>query len=251
MSRWMASPKNALVLRKFSTVNARTLLYLQHEIAKREETLSSLDEQSMAQRSYRGSFDDFETDVNTERGRLMVEMPRLLDQYYSLVNSFAQVRSIPPARSEHVENLQTWIATHPNTTSYEKHYPLNFEHRDDMFSIAPPSQVPLRKVLENCLELVSRFKTPEPATSGTDPKATRLDDLTKYLASLMGMMLLFGPMWSLLCASDDALRLGIICTAIVAFGGWLWAAVSCSSFERLGATAAYAAVLMVYMQNSC
>lgn len=77
----MGASRDAFVLRRFSAVSARTLLYIQHEIAKRETRLHALDKKSMEQPQDEGGCDSFEEDLTTERGKLMQEFPDLLNQY--------------------------------------------------------------------------------------------------------------------------------------------------------------------------
>lgn len=65
----------------------------------------------------------------------------------------------------------------------------------------------------------------------------------------LGLAMLFGPMWWLEWVSDDVKRLAIITSFIFIFAVGLRAISRVKPFEVLAATAAYAAVLMVFMQR--
>lgn len=64
-----------------------------------------------------------------------------------------------------------------------------------------------------------------------------------------GLGMLIGPLWWLNYVVDDAKRLAIITGFVLAFAFGLGLIASGKPFETLGATAAYAAVLMVFMQR--
>jgi hypothetical protein len=66
----------------------------------------------------------------------------------------------------------------------------------------------------------------------------------------LGLVMLYGPMWWLQWVDDDVKRLAIITCFVFVFAMGLRLMSTMRPFEALAATAAYAAVLMVYMQKS-
>lgn len=64
----------------------------------------------------------------------------------------------------------------------------------------------------------------------------------------MGLIMLLAPMWWLDHVSDSEVRLGIITVFLTAFVGVMSTATVHRPFEVVAASAAYAAVLMVFMQ---
>jgi hypothetical protein len=65
---------------------------------------------------------------------------------------------------------------------------------------------------------------------------------------LIGLVMLLAPMWWLEFTSASKVRLGVITGFICAFISIMSVATSNKPFEVVAATAAYAAVLMVFMQ---
>lgn len=80
-SAWMASDVDFFLLRRFSKVNARYLLYLQHEIGKRERWLDEWDALSKHAPPGKEPCGSFETESHPERTRLIEELGPLLQRY--------------------------------------------------------------------------------------------------------------------------------------------------------------------------
>lgn len=78
--------------------------------------------------------------------------------------------------------------------------------------------------------------------------ATGVEIATSIVIIIVGLGLLFGPMWWLNYVTDDRDRLGIITGFVSLFATWLWLAAGPRAFEILAGTAGYAAVLMVFLQ---
>ena len=85
LSEWMASSNDFYVLRKFATVSARTLLYLQDEIAQLEKELGQLDEQTRMEEMGKGMSGSFKRDRHNRRGEIMRQMPGRLNTYCTYV----------------------------------------------------------------------------------------------------------------------------------------------------------------------
>lgn len=125
----------------------------------------------------------------------------------------------------------------------------------DLFPIVSKDQSPLRAVLGQwqqlrfCFQLSNRNnRTNTDHTTYTSEKG--LDRFTNTLILILGLALLFGPMWWLNFVVNDVQRLAIITSFITAFTCVVWAAAGQRPFEILAATAAYAAVLMVFLQSN-
>lgn len=67
---------------------------------------------------------------------------------------------------------------------------------------------------------------------------------------IIGLLMLYGPLWWLNWVADDVKRLAIITSFVAIFALSLRVVSDGRPFEVLAATAAYAAVLMVFMQKS-
>ena len=80
----MASSNDFFLLRRFAQLNARYLLYLQHEIARREEQLDQLDAISRERPPGKGLKGSFEDEEFLDRTRLIRELGPLLKEYCTL-----------------------------------------------------------------------------------------------------------------------------------------------------------------------
>lgn len=82
LSQWMSSSNDFFLVRKFGAVTARSILYLQHQIAKRELMLEHLDEKSLNWPPGCGARHSIEIDdAGGPRGQVMAELLPLLERY--------------------------------------------------------------------------------------------------------------------------------------------------------------------------
>lgn len=85
LSEWMASSNDFFVLRRFSPLQVRCLLYLQNEIAMKERDLQDWDMAAKCQDKAKGDSGDIGKDPNTLPGNprpsLLSEIVPLLQQY--------------------------------------------------------------------------------------------------------------------------------------------------------------------------
>lgn len=88
LSKWMASDHEFFVLRRYSAMNARCLLFLQNEIAKKEKRLAFLDGESMRAPPGLSGCDSFDDDPFPERNTIILEVATLLQQYCQSLHSF-------------------------------------------------------------------------------------------------------------------------------------------------------------------
>ena len=103
--------------------------------------------------------------------------------------------------------------------------------------------------LRSCFQLKrrkDRFNSDQTAYTSK----TGLDRFTNTLILVLGLALLFGPTWWLDAVTNDDHRLAIITSFIGFITFVVWAAAGQRPFEILAATAAYAAVLMVFLQSN-
>ena len=75
-----------------------------------------------------------------------------------------------------------------------------------------------------------------------------LERLTTAMIILVGLVMLLAPMWWLENVSSSRKRLGVITGFICVFMVMMTTATINRPFEVVAATAAYSAVLMVFMQ---
>jgi hypothetical protein len=113
---------------------------------------------------------------------------------------------------------------------------------------------PISRLLEKSA-LIRWLCRKQPISSGTLDSKTeyysdrRVEWLGNFLIVLLGLMMLYGPMWWLNYMVDDEKRLAVITVFVFLFAVALSSVGSGRPFETLAATAAYAAVLMVFLQR--
>ena len=83
---WMASSRDFFLLRRFSASAARSLLYLsllylQHQIATVEQSLSSLDDESKKRPMGEAGIDRIDGDPFADRAALVEKLTNLLQRY--------------------------------------------------------------------------------------------------------------------------------------------------------------------------
>jgi hypothetical protein len=142
---------------------------------------------------------------------------------------------------------------------------LYIDHDDDLVSIHPKTKSPGRNFLENVAfggtwfpwgipwlrEWFSR-EAPKDIVSLRNeetvwPNDQRMEKVSSVLISVAGLAMLIGPVWILAYLKPIPYRLAVISSFIVVF--FVVLAVTRSRlYESLAATAAYSAVLVVFLQ---
>lgn len=80
-SRFMASSNDCFALRKFTSLNVRTLLKLQNNVVELERRLDEMDNFSMNLPPDEGGCASFRLDANSPREELLDEIEAALDKY--------------------------------------------------------------------------------------------------------------------------------------------------------------------------
>ncbi|KAF2622058.1 hypothetical protein BU25DRAFT_443440 [Macroventuria anomochaeta] len=262
-SEWMASDDDFFIVRRFGTINARVILWMQNQIVEKERKLAELhkrmEDRSETSPDGEGMNDSFDWDIKNlpERHDLMRGLSDQLLQYNSYINAFSKVRARPAAEARQVRNLQNWSL---DAEGLDREVidlrELEFaKHRHDLISISSRERPPLGEWLESCQKLQLSKVFREKAQNGKHVVSAatqytsnaRFELLTKGLIITGGLVMLLAPIWWLAFVSDTKKRLGII-TAFVCIFISVMATATNKPFEAVAATAAYAAVLMVFMQ---
>ena len=266
----MASADDFFLLRKFSALSARAILVLQQKIAEREQALENWDIWTMSLPGDNGGCGGISDDAGSPRAQLIKETVPLLQEYCKLdalltsvnladsgdaddlVNSFSSVQSRPTARRRQMRNLENWFATYPHAINSDEERSMLQE--GDMFSMVSRLKTPLWLGAERWQWLRSLFRLTGKRKDRVDSIATLyhsnrgFEAFSTALVILCGLASLIGPLWWLNFVTQSTKRLGIITGFVCLFTTLLWSAAGHRPFEILGATAAYAAVLMIFMQ---
>ncbi|KAF1837463.1 hypothetical protein BDW02DRAFT_565938 [Decorospora gaudefroyi] len=255
LSKWMASENDFFVFRRFESLNANTILYLQHritELEKRLESIHGMIEGSAPEQKLKNSSFGWDAKYMPERSQIMSELSCLLMHYNQYIEAFSKIRTRPRAEKRQIDNVENWLARRA-ITKEETDF---VNHKSDLITINSRSRPPLGQWLETCqnLHLWKLFKAkhldglhvPSAATAYSSDEA--FERFTTLGIIFVGLIMLLAPMWWLECVPDSKARLGVITGFVCVFMLAMTTATINRPFEVVAATAAYAAVLMVFMQ---
>jgi hypothetical protein len=126
---------------------------------------------------------------------------------------------------------------------------------NDLMSMSRDHKTPIQHLCESS-SLLQKIFSYHGKTKRTTDSETRVGPdgpmkmFSDSLVIIIGLLMLFGPLWWLNWVEDDVKRLAIITSFVAIFALSLRIVSEGKPFEVLAATAAYAAVLMVFMQKS-
>lgn len=259
-AEFLASDKSALIFRRFGTLNARVLLLLQDQIVQLEERLSQLDTQHSRQSAQDIHNGSFRHDEVIERTEILLEIHVKLKEYNALLLQHTTLRAHPKPPAFDIASLKNWLsnaqkAINPQETTY-------LDETHDLLSVVPaPPTSPLRRLLAqspsfNFLRIwrkplprrAEAFSVyPETVHYSSDARMERVVTVTIVL---LGTVMLILPLWVLAVTPGMMKRLGIITGFVFVFIGLVAGTTVARPFETLAAAAAYAAVLVVFLQTS-
>ncbi|KAF2790450.1 hypothetical protein K505DRAFT_340422 [Melanomma pulvis-pyrius CBS 109.77] len=267
-SRWVASDPSFFVLRRFGTLNARVALSLQDEIAQLEEKLDYMDKKYSDREipdAHNGTFRDEPFTGDDDRQALVRDvLPGKLAKYNSFLNGYSQLVSRGSCKPDDVASVRRWLRI-IRPTAIDIRESEYIDHDDDLVSIHPKTRSPGRNFLENVAfggrlnpwgipwlkEWFSR-QAPKDIISLKNeetvwPNDQRMEKVSSVLISVVGIAMLIGPIWGLAYIRRMEYRLAVISGFIVVF--FVVLAITRSRlYEALAATAAYSAVLVVFLQ---
>jgi hypothetical protein len=177
-----------------------------------------------------------------------VDLPTL-DQF---IDAFSKIRARPRAEDRQIQNVSNRLKQGAITKDEAKF----IEKSGDLIAINTRSRPPLGRWIETCqsLQLWKMFRAQlipghhVPSNTTVYSSDEKFERFTTTSIILTGLIMLLAPMWWLEFTSASEVRLGIITGFIVAFMSIMSVATETRPFEVVAATAAYAAVLMVFMQ---
>lgn len=171
------------------------------------------------------------------------------------------MRSRPAADGRQISNVRNWLSD--GNGDYraaidvaETHSYMDPKYAPDLISISSRTRTPLGRWLESfqSLHLSKLFSATfvdgkhVKSSTITYSSDSKFETLTNRSIIAGGLVMLLVPLWLLECFSGSKVRLGIITAFVVAFMLVMMTATINRPFEVVAASAAYAAVLMVFMQ---
>ncbi|KAF2026143.1 hypothetical protein EK21DRAFT_92684 [Setomelanomma holmii] len=255
ISKWMASDDDFFVFRRFESLNADTILWMQDHIARLETELKAMHKlvaDSKLEQNLRNDSHRWDEQHMPRRTQIMGELSRQLLHYNQFVDAFSKVRARPRAEKRQVDNVVNWL-DRGAIVEEEADFA---NHASDLISINARTRTPLGRWLEGCRKphLWRIFREKDrpglhvKAASTVYSSNQKFDRLTSRTIIVLGLVMLLAPMWWLEFVSSSNIRLGIITGFLCVFISIMSTATINQPFQVVAATAAYAAVLMVFMQ---
>ncbi|KAK7927862.1 phytase [Apiospora marii] len=229
-SEFLASEDDLLVFRRFSVLNTRVLLSLQDKVCELEQKLLEIDKKYSKRDVEDFNNGTFRDDL-PEREELLEEIAGALSRYNSLVLQQSSLRRYRTAPQRDVKNIKNWHYNHgyQAIAADERQYT---QHTGDLISIAEKDKTPLRQFIDNVAYYSDK----------------RINNFTSMTIVFIGITMLLTLIWILQALHSATPKLIVITIFILAFLVTLSYAMVTKPFEALGSTAAYAAVLMVFLQ---
>ncbi|KAF2109647.1 hypothetical protein BDV96DRAFT_502346 [Lophiotrema nucula] len=248
---FVASDNDFFILRRFSKIATRSLLALQDDLVELENQLKILEGRSMQKAGPDVHHGSFRQETHDERAALIEEMQVKLRNYYDLANSFSQLRSRPKAPQKSINSTRNWFANHRNAILEEETEYIN--QKNDLFQMVPTTPSPLRGLLERStrfrlLKLWEKRSVDDNTIHYISDR--RIDLFVNMVTTLLGLAMLISPLWILAHVKPMASRLAIMTSFIFIFLLLVRSLSAARPFEVLAATAAYAAVLVVFLQSA-
>lgn len=179
-------------------------------------------------------------------------MQRFLTQADQFIDAFGKIRVKPRATKHQITNVENWL----HRGAIESKEAAFVKRESDLISIHSRPRPPLLQWLES----FGKVQTWGPFKAKIRPDLHVQSTATKYSSNekfdtfgtvsviSMGLIMLLAPLWWLNHVSASEKRLGIITVFLVIFVAIMSTATIHRPFEVVAASAAYAAVLMVFMQ---
>ncbi|RSL60017.1 hypothetical protein CEP54_006973 [Fusarium duplospermum] len=253
-TEFISSEDDWFILRRFDTLNVRVSLALQDEISVLEKKLRELDEGY----SQRGSLDRhngrFRGDVEDRRA-LIERISDKLYKYNAFVLQQSKLRSYPEAPKRDVDSIKNWHYNHDYEAIARKEQEY-LEHGKDLICMVQKDKTPLRRLIDSSLTIrtLPIWRHKDKAAPNYDAEYvsyysdSRMDTFASAAIAVIGVVMLITPIWVLQAMDGLKAKLGVITAFVLIFLLVLSFAMASKPFEALGATAAYAAVLMVFTQ---
>lgn len=179
-----------------------------------------------------------------------MDLDKLINEYSKLVTRAA----VDP---EDVSKVKRWFdSVHPGAIEKDEQDFIN--HNDDLIPVLPKVKSRFRNFLESTLlrpSIIRRYfdRTPDDIETIDDDMTIwysdkKVERFFSIVVAVGGLSMLIGPLWILEYVSGSAMQLGVITSFISLFFFLVTVATTAKIFEAMAAAAAYAAVLLVFVQ---
>ncbi|KAH6682598.1 hypothetical protein B0J14DRAFT_573949 [Halenospora varia] len=259
-SSYLVSDPDNLVVRRFSKLFSRGLLYIQDHLSELEAKLDALD------KKYTDIVPE-EDEVNNgtarddmmDRKALVYEISKVQLKYYKMILMYSELGSWKCPKKRSIQNVHTWLFTNfPGVIMDDE---ADFiRHEDDLVSIIRAEKSPTRTLFEDWVlfrvKAIRRFfeKTENDSICEADKQTRksvseeRLDVFSSLSILTVGLALFIAPLWILQTLNVFRWKLLVITIFVILFMTILTFSTIGRPFEVLATTAGYSAVMVVFLQ---
>ncbi|KAF2005156.1 hypothetical protein P154DRAFT_571370 [Amniculicola lignicola CBS 123094] len=255
LAAFVASDPSFAIARRFSYLHARNVLYRQDRLADLEAQLQELDENEQTQ-WYLSSRRD---DGNSLRAQLLSRLGDELREYENALFSHLRVHTLPSPSSRAKENVQTWMNQYKPLVKSEADFIL----KSDLLTLdSTEDRGRFDEIIERAVERVlprnlgyRLLSSKETRVMTSDQnvhiyKPGRLRMLSRVVVTLVVVALLLVPILVLYNVHTSLRRFLTIIFSILGFAFIVCLTTKARKVEIFTATAAYGAVLVVFVAQS-
>ncbi|PMD20664.1 hypothetical protein NA56DRAFT_646316 [Hyaloscypha hepaticicola] len=266
-SHFIASDYSLSIYRKFATLGARNLLYLQAELQLLETRLHDLDEADQLvielsdvaeekQKVERGarSWEDLEQQAEdgdeqqAEKLKIIYKIRKLMQEYEEALLRRNEVLRLEKPEKSPFNAFKAWFRRDPPVLWGSGFRLLHYE--EDMIALGTQDEPDrMSALLHQCLGYRLRVERETPRSWG--PMYYYPVERVAFIVGLMSIIvsaaLLVGAIMALHFVKPMGIRLGLVGVFTTLFAASLTLLTHARRIEVYGATAAYAAVLVVFI----
>ncbi|CEJ82519.1 hypothetical protein VHEMI02579 [[Torrubiella] hemipterigena] len=175
--------------------------------------------------------------------------------YNEMILQQSNIKKFTRAPSQDVKSIMNWHYNY-DYAAIAADEQLYLNEENDLICVFQKDNTPLRRVIDSSLRLrtLSIWKRKTEDMTGYDARYVsyysdkRIDRFASSVIVGLGAVMLIAPIWILQAMKSLTMKLVVITMFVFFFLLILSFAMVAKPFEALGATAAYAAVLMVFIQ---
>ncbi|CAL8581470.1 hypothetical protein XPA_007160 [Xanthoria parietina] len=260
LAAFMNSSDNFLMCRRFDFLHTRVLLHRQDELAEMEKALIAMDDEDeeLDQLSLESRRRDDQR-PEPSRKSLMTKIDGKLKDYDDIITRIRRNVTIPRPLDRDYGSLYKWMNDKKPLCRAESKY---IKYQDDIIALAEKQEGGwFDGVLEDTLSVFPRRFTRFILSSSEERKKTddeyvqlyskyRVDVLARLILTVVAVVLLMVPTAVLfLVPEHDILKIMLIMIFTMLFSAALSVFTKAKRHEMFAATAAYCAVLVVFLGN--
>ncbi|KAM5344699.1 hypothetical protein ACJ41O_010561 [Fusarium nematophilum] len=265
LAHFIASDRDrtSAIFKRFNRLAARNLLTLQSELAELEATLDEYDQQDQRTREASQSLRNWEdykarNGTNSDRRILLGKIKTTLKDYREAMIFESTLASIPPPDRKTLKAFR--VNFFHGRPEESKDFPMLGGHSASLYddpdglvvlhTSEPPDR--LTMFVQDYFGFLFNETDTHGATSGPMvgyALGRKISGFISYLSTVLAALLLIGAILVLYKTKSDDLKLGLIALFTMIFATSVGLLTNARRAEVFGATAAYAAVLVVFVSG--